>query len=306
TWSPLGGMNDAVRALAVSGTNLYAGGWFTTAGGIGASRIAKWNGTWWSALNGGVTGFEPYVGALAVAGSNVYAGGSFVTAGGIGATNIAMWNGTSWSALGSGMNSMVSALAVSGNDLYAGGDFTTAGGNPANFVAKWNGTSWSALGSGTSDMMYALVISGTDLYAGGRFATAGGKVSAFVAKANVITASESWRFQYFGTMANSGSAADGADPDGDGVKNLEEFAFGLHPWRADLAALPLPTRNGNNLTVTFTQPSSVSGIIYGAEVSTDLVHWDSVSDTGGGTTHTFTYPVGSNHKLFMRLKVTEP
>ena len=42
-----------VNALAVSGTNLYAGGCFTTAGGVPANNIAKWNGSAWSALGRG-------------------------------------------------------------------------------------------------------------------------------------------------------------------------------------------------------------------------------------------------------------
>src|SRR5258707_705087 len=57
SWTALGsGMNNIVTALAVSGSNVYAGGAFTTAGGVPASRIAKWNGTSWSALNSGVSG----------------------------------------------------------------------------------------------------------------------------------------------------------------------------------------------------------------------------------------------------------
>ena len=42
-------------ALAVSGTNLYAGGWFTTAGGVSANYIATWDGSAWSALGSGVS-----------------------------------------------------------------------------------------------------------------------------------------------------------------------------------------------------------------------------------------------------------
>jgi hypothetical protein len=43
-----------VLALAVSGSDLYAGGEFTTAGGISAANIAKWNGSSWSALGSGM------------------------------------------------------------------------------------------------------------------------------------------------------------------------------------------------------------------------------------------------------------
>ena len=51
-----------VYALAVSGTNLYAGGYFTTAGGVTANYIAKWDGSAWSALGSGMSGCsDPYV-----------------------------------------------------------------------------------------------------------------------------------------------------------------------------------------------------------------------------------------------------
>ena len=80
-------------ALAVSGTDIYAGGDFVTAGGVSVSRIAKWDGTSWSALGTGISGGN--VLALAVSGTDVYAGGQFSTAGGVNVNRIAKWNGTS-------------------------------------------------------------------------------------------------------------------------------------------------------------------------------------------------------------------
>ena len=85
TWSSLGtgasnGVNGGVYALAVSGSGeVYVGGSFTQAGGVGTTNIAKWNGTAWSSLG---TGLNNVTGALALGTANqVYAGGGF---GGVG------------------------------------------------------------------------------------------------------------------------------------------------------------------------------------------------------------------------------
>src|SRR5262249_57631860 len=104
------GMNQYgnVLALAVSGTDLYAGGYFTNAGGIAANRIARWNGSSWSALGSGIQGA---VRALAVSGSDVYAGGDLTTAGRLAAHHIAKWEGGERSAVGAGGGRGGAALA---------------------------------------------------------------------------------------------------------------------------------------------------------------------------------------------------
>jgi hypothetical protein len=200
-WTPLGsgmnGMNGGVHALTIfddgAGPALYAGGEFTTAGGVTVNRIARWDGTVWSSLGSGVNG---WVGALAIfddgGGPALYAGGSFTTAGGVAANNIARWNGTAWSHLGSGMNFGVLALTVfddgTGPALHAGGWFTTAGGVAANNIARWNGAEWSPLGSGVSNAVLALTVfddgAGPALYAGGWFTAAGGVAANNIARWN--------------------------------------------------------------------------------------------------------------------------
>ena len=135
-WSALGaGLNDRVRALAVSGTNLYVGGDFTTAGGKAANYVAKWDGSVWSALG---SGLDARARALAVSGTDLCVGGDFATAGGAPANFVAKWDGSTWSALRSGLNNSVRALVVSGTDLYVGGDFTIAGGKVSAYLARAN------------------------------------------------------------------------------------------------------------------------------------------------------------------------
>ena len=63
------------------------------------------------------------------------------------------------------------------------------------------------------------------------------------------------------------------DPDGDGVANLHEYAFGTDPAARD--ALPVPTlaREEAGLTLSFRRPATVVGFVYRVEVSTDLEDW---------------------------------
>ena len=160
TWSPLGTGVDhgsvtpavyQVRVLANG--DVLACGLFTSAGGIGADHVARWNGASWSALGAGVneiafTGVEMPNGDLVVGGRFTAAGGG----GGIAAAGVASWNGSMWQSLGTGLTGnyyprATELIVASNGDLLCGGSFTSAGGTPAQNVARWNGTSWAPLGS---------------------------------------------------------------------------------------------------------------------------------------------------------------
>jgi hypothetical protein len=87
TWNLVGAanaINNTVRAITISGNDVYVGGNFLNAGGASAADyLTKWNGTTWTALLSGTAGVYGPVFAIAVPSSNeVYIGGSFNDTGG--------------------------------------------------------------------------------------------------------------------------------------------------------------------------------------------------------------------------------
>ena len=86
TWNLVGAanaVNSTVRAIKVSGSDVYIGGDFTNAGGNSAADyLVRWDGAQWTALVSGTAGVFGPVYALAVSSSDdVYAGGNFLNTG---------------------------------------------------------------------------------------------------------------------------------------------------------------------------------------------------------------------------------
>jgi hypothetical protein len=146
-WSPLGtgvagsGLPPTIVNIDSDGTNVYVCGLFTSAGGVNATNIARWNGTSWSALPGLVGN----VSTLLVKDGKLYAGGNFTNTS-ISATNLAIWNGASWSAWAN--PGRVRDIFARGPDIYVSGDFTNVAGVAANRIVRWDGTNWFPLGTG--------------------------------------------------------------------------------------------------------------------------------------------------------------
>src|SRR5437868_524176 len=59
------GLDGPVLAIATTGQNVYVAGEFTHAGSITAHRVAKWDGTNWSALGSGHTFDNGYIYCIA-------------------------------------------------------------------------------------------------------------------------------------------------------------------------------------------------------------------------------------------------
>jgi hypothetical protein len=151
TWLPLGdGTDRAVRGISVaSDGSIYCVGEFTQAGSVLSRGIARWDGSTWHDVGGGLSERARAL-AIAATDDGVYVGGFFDSAGGQPISYIARWDGTQWHSLGSGVNDLVTTITVHDGKVYVGGAFTMAGGKTANRVAVWDGRNWSALGTGLS------------------------------------------------------------------------------------------------------------------------------------------------------------
>lgn len=187
-WTGLAGgvPNGEVHSLAVhddgSGPALFVSGDFTSVGGKSASRVAKWNGTSWSALGSGLNSRAwTLLSHDAGDGSMLWAGGDFTVAGGNNFRRAARWNGAAWvdAYMGAAGFGAVRSFAVHQGELYAGGSFSTIYGGPTNFrnMARLFGTTWVPVGGGFDNNVQSLLVhdngTGPALYAGGDFDKAG-------------------------------------------------------------------------------------------------------------------------------------
>jgi len=130
---------------------------------------------------------------------------------------------------------------------------------------------------------------------------------------------QQWRLTYFGTTNTTGLAANDADGDGDGLKNIFEYAFNTNPTNANVSPMTFSIVS-DHLRVMFprTRPAPPD-ITYLYEVSTNLMlgvwntgpAWatESATDNLNGTetvTVTVTPAVSTNGSAFFRLRISQP
>ena len=203
----LGGTNGTVYAVSQAANgDIYAGGDFSTIGGVAVRNVARWRGGAWTTLSGGVNNEVKSVATSRSAGDeSVFVGGSFTGAGGatgsdVTVNGVAMWRDDTWAPLGHGLKRVSGAREVEGlyydsahRLLYATGRFDFACGSdaclltddtlPLSNVGVWDVTAqrWRALatpsGQGVNAPFGRAVVassSGRQVYVGGDFGSAGG------------------------------------------------------------------------------------------------------------------------------------
>lgn len=247
TWKPLGGeiqnarYASEVRTLALHNGGLTVGGTFSAWGGVGTAGVARWNGSEWESLGGGISG---QVLALTVYNGDLIAGGSFITGGAVGIDSVARWNGVAWQSLGSGMGytPRVRSLAVYENELIVGNRMYRSGDDVVAEILAWNGEAWRPLGGGMTGSaagpypeIYTLTAYQGELIAGGYFTTAGGVT------ANGVASWNGTRWQPLGngiygtvwalTVYNGELIAGGSFPSVDGVTVSHIARWNGSVWR---------------------------------------------------------------------------
>lgn len=126
------------------------------------------------------------------------------------------------------------------------------------------------------------------------------------------TTLEEWRYIHFGVYTNSGSAADDANPDGDGRNNLFEYGTGTDPnvYNSNALVTVGTTLEESSLTITFDRIDDPD-LVYWVEVNTNLLMggWDPIwSSTGssniaGSVTVEDAEEISNHWNRFLRLLI---
>ena len=201
------GANNTIYGLGMSTSRvLYAGGSFTNIGGSNCYRVARFDGTNWSDMAGGVVKVANVNCIVPSSNGIVYAGGYFTniggtytsggiltSTGGVNAKAVAKWDGSQWVAMGdhdnpdlkglffsSNINGYVNTILPSTNGpLYAGGYYTNSNFKyHLSYATKWTGTAWTNMQDGFRNVVMCMA-EGPDgtVYAGGAFTNWAGAMS---------------------------------------------------------------------------------------------------------------------------------
>jgi hypothetical protein len=126
------------------------------------------------------------------------------------------------------------------------------------------------------------------------------------------TALEVWRYNHFGTVTNTGSAANTADPDGDGLRNLMEFTLGDSPTRQNIDGVTV-SNLGGVLSMYYPRATVSTNVTLRAWWATNLLTWSTngitetkLSDDGTNQTWRAQVLKSGRTRLFLRLQSTDP
>lgn len=207
-----------------SGPALFAAGVFQTAGGISSPGIAKFDGTQWSSVGGGVAlgQFNLGVSSLEVfddgAGPRLYLTGEFTAAGGVPVTGIARWNGSNFEPV-PGLSGFPGKMTVfddgSGPALYCAGYSTITATSTATSFARYRGGVWTPAASNPNGDVFEYAV--LDRGLGPRLYLAGYNVELFQLNGSAIVATPNSPNTFSGNCSSIGIGDIAVYDDGTGT-----------------------------------------------------------------------------------------
>jgi len=181
--------NDAIDALALDGSTLYAGGTFTRIGTARRAYLAALNASTGRAASWLPPPIDDAVSGIAERNGVLYLLGDFGVVGGkhrfsLAAVDIRTRRVTAWDPKapeGSHGQPVVDSIAATSGAIYVGGSFERVGGRPRSGLAALDPVTGRATGfvpSGKPWTVEALTVAGGRLYAGG-FTHTGGYLASY-------------------------------------------------------------------------------------------------------------------------------
>jgi hypothetical protein len=120
-----------------------------------------------------------------------------------------------------------------------------------------------------------------------------------------LTGLAAWRVEHFGSSPSAALSAHTADPDGDGLPNLLEYALARDPLVPDSNPPLLTSTSPFNLSVSFYRLRA--DLVYTVEASSDLLTWTPIATDPGTISPTVPVVVSDptpGPRRFLRLRVT--
>ncbi|HLG34937.1 MAG TPA: T9SS type A sorting domain-containing protein [Bacteroidia bacterium] len=152
------GWPGATLAITRYKNEIYVGGYIQNAGNIACSGIARWNGSQWDNVAGGVQitiGNYGVVQGFTIIDDTLYVHGNFnFVQNSIPVNGIAKWDGNNWHNIDHPLPfyaSPISTAVIYNNELYVAGNFEADSGRKD--IAKWDGQNWVGISGGTGNGM---------------------------------------------------------------------------------------------------------------------------------------------------------